>query len=97
MKRCVKANGNAASIYSATKDYSQYGLDEIERELMNKIGSRVAADPAILVNLGTGESGMIAETADGDIILDNLDTGERVWGAQNVIEAVLTSWDKSID
>lgn len=97
MKRCVKANGNAASIYSATKDYSQYGLDEIERELMNKIGSRVAADPAILVNLGTGESGMIAETADGDIILDNLDTGEHIWGAQNVIEAVLTSWDKSID
>lgn len=96
MKRCIKANGNVASIQSSTKDYSQYGLNEIERELINKIGSRVAADPAILVNLGTGESGMISETVDGDIVMDNLDTGERVWDAQNVIEAVLTSWDKSI-
>lgn len=97
MKRYVKANGNTASIQSATKDYSQYGLNEIERELINKVGSRVAADPAILVNLGTGESGMIFETADGDIVMDNLDTGERVWDAQNVIEEVLTSWDKSIE
>lgn len=97
MKRCVKGNCRTSSIQSATNDYSQYGLNEIERELINRVGSRVAADPAILINLGTGESGVIAETADGDIILDNFDTGERVWGAQNVIEAVLTSWDKSID
>lgn len=84
-------------IYSATNKYTEYSISDVERELLNRIGSRVSAEPAIIVNLGTGEAGVISETADGDIILDNLDTGKRTWDAQNVIEEVLTSWDKFID
>ena len=84
-------------IYSATNKYTEYSISDVEKELLNRIGSRVGAEPAIIVNLGTGEAGVISETADGDIILDNLDTGKRTWDAQNVIEEVLTSWDKSIE
>ena len=84
-------------IYSATNKYSQYDLKDVERELLRKVGSRVSGEPAIIVNLGDGESGVIFETNDGDIVMDNLDTGERIWDAENVIRAVLVSWDKSID
>ena len=84
-------------IYSATNKYSQYDLKDVERELLRKVGSRVSGEPAIIVNLGDGESGVIFETNDGDIVMDNLDTGERIWDAENVIRAVLSSWDKSID
>lgn len=92
MKKHVKITSNTAT----APNYVEYGLKDVERELITKIGSRVEADPAILVNLGTGESGVIAETADGDIVMDNLDTGERVWGTQNVLQAVLESWGKSL-
>ena len=84
-------------IYSATNNYSQYDLKDVERELLRKVGSRVSGEPAIIVNLGDGESGVISETNDGDIVMDNWDTGERIWGAENVIRAVLASWDKSFD
>ena len=92
MTKHVKITSNTAT----TPNYVEYGLKDVERELITKIGSRVTAAPAILVNLGTGESGVIAETADGDIVMDNLDTGERVWGTQNVLQAVLESWGKSL-
>lgn len=84
-------------IYPAKNKYSQYDLKDVEKELLRKVGSRVSGEPAIIVNLGDGESGVIFETDDGDIVMDIWDTEERIWGAENVIRAVLSSWGKSID
>ena len=79
-------------IVAATKDYSQFEISDIERELLNNVGSRAGVDPAILVQLGDGTGGVIYEDADGNIVMDNLDTNKVTWGAQNVIDEVVSSW-----
>lgn len=79
-------------IVSTTKDYSQFEISDIERELLNSVGSRAGVDPAILVQLGDSTSGVIYEDADGNIIMNNLDTNNVTYDAQNVIDEVVSSW-----
>lgn len=61
-------------IIASTKDYSQFEISDIERELLNNVGSRAGVDPALLVQLGDGTGGVIYEDADGNIVMNNLDT-----------------------
>nr|DAG57601.1 MAG TPA: hypothetical protein [Caudoviricetes sp.] len=84
-------------IYSTTNKYQTYSISDIKKELLDRIGSKVGAEPAVLINLGTGEQGIIFETDYGDIVLDNLTTNKCTWDAQNIIEEVLSSWNKSMD
>lgn len=79
-------------IIAATKDYSQFEISDIEREILNSVGSRASVDPALIVQLGDGTGGVIYEDADGNIVMDNLDTDKATWGAQNVINEVVSSW-----
>lgn len=58
---------------------------------------KLGSEPAVLINLGTGEQGIISKTDYGDIVLDNMTTNKRTWDAQNIIEEVLSSWNKSMD
>lgn len=84
-------------IYSTTNKYQTYSISDIKKELLDRIGSKVCDEPAVLINLGTGEQGIISETDYGNIVLDNLTTNKRTWDAQNIIEEVLSSWNKSMD
>ena len=79
-------------IIAATKDYSQFEISDIERELLNNVGSRAGVDPAIVVQLGDGTGGIIYEDADGNIIMNNLDTNKVTYDAQNIIDEVVSSW-----
>ena len=79
-------------IIAATKDYSQFEISDIEREILNSVGSRAGVDPALIVQLGDGTGCVIYEDADGNIVMDNLDTNKVTWDAQNVIDEVVSSW-----
>lgn len=79
-------------IIAATKDYSQFEISDIERELLNNVGSRAGVDPAILVQLGDDTTSVIYEDADGNIVMDNLDTNKVTYDAENIIDEVVSSW-----